>query len=530
MTTFLFPNGIDTFTPQLINDTTVVNAYHVLDLRQSLTEIEQALVGITTISYDDTAIIIDGDNVKNALEKLDKYLQQVAEQLGFVIDAYGVGFANRVEQIEHQLQAHRDSSGPIDSEGYQIHGVIGQVVGTLNPQDLINKKLDSGIGNVGTKIILRTQPADGDLDTQFVIKDRNDQYALWVNSVGDTFIAGNLQVTGDRIVKGTDVVQNHLQVDGSTVLGNNTAIDTVTINGQTTLNNNVSIIGNLTQIGNLVLNNPTHTADLQYNQLNITSATTIIGDLTATSGIVTLGNGADPITISGPIFHTGTLYNSGGARILGNKFIVQSNDTVINTDYTTINSDSVVINDISINNGNVVSNGTTFVFGDGYSSSTNTFIINGTTTTENLLVLNNLQVALGSIIAPQIETMQLTINTGLALPGYVWTATNIVGSGTWQPLPKVWKTSISDGYGITANCYDEIFVDTTTNPIYVTLPNSPQLGDRIRVIDSNSSWNINPCYVNSTTATIMGALTYTLNVQNDSAEIIYNGTEWRVIK
>ena len=76
------------------------------------------------------------------------------------------------------------------------------------------------------------------------------------------------------------------------------------------------------------------------------------------------------------------------------------------------------------------------------------------------------------------------------------------------------------------------FVDTTLDPITVTFPASPSLGDTIYVSDAYGTWDTNNCIVNPNGEKINGATgNSTLSSEYDSKEYIYIGgtAGWRTV-
>ena len=340
----VFPSNVDTFLPPLVDDITVVQSHHILDLREAIIELEKAIIGNTTLSYDGTLIIEDGYNVIKSLKTLDNHLSVIESQLGIVIDenldGYVDGYAGRIDILESNLTHHRTESYQIDEDGYSVHGVDGYVVGTLNSQDLINKKVDSGTNYVGPKFIARTSLADVGLDQIQVIGTSGD-IVFKANYRGDGYFAGDLIVEGNRIIKGTDIVQNSLTVEGSTILGDN-SLDTTTIKGPTTIESNL-IVEEITASGsNITLGNTTGTLELNFNEVNILGDGYWNGSIEV-DGDVTLGEfSGSTILLRGQINHIGNMENSGSLRALGSKFKVENNQVTIDTDSTIINCNTTI--------------------------------------------------------------------------------------------------------------------------------------------------------------------------------------------
>ena len=81
-----------------------------------------------------------------------------------------------------------------------------------------------------------------------------------------------------------------------------------------------------------------------------------------------------------------------------------------------------------------------------------------------------------------------------------------------------------------------LFVDTTTNIVNLTLPETPSIGDTIKVVDVASNFETNNCNVLRNTTSnenIMGvADDLSLNINNQSIELVYSGNStfgWRIV-
>lgn len=521
MTTFKFPTlGIDDYTDiPLINDITVVSATHVNDLRQSITEIEKALIGITPLPYSNTNIVQDGYNIRFAIETFDAHIHALETQLGFYFDAYSSdGYSSRIDHLESTVQAHRVESYQTDADGYSVHGVLGNVVGTENFQSLLNKKVDSGVNQVGPKFVARSNLSDAG-NNQIEVYSSLGQLSAWIDEAGDAYFAGDLIVEGGRVIKGVDVIQNSLFVDGYSILGNDSSTDYTTIRGPLTVYGtivpatlSITNSGDIVAPGaNMSLGDGTGILNEDFNLVNITGDAYVHGIFTA-AGPVNLGDavGSDPLTIKGSIIHTyGNINSSGELKVLGNQFKVEATGTTIATSQLSINSTAV-----NIPTGNVSATGANFSFGDPSSASTfyfgntaynNTFVVDAYAMIDDLIVTNDISVSSGQISAPSINASSLTINNGVSQDGYVWTATGNAGTATWKtPLKLRWHSIVTNGItatdslGVTnvipagfieATPDSEIFLNTAAGPFTVNLPANPQIGDRIRLLDHNGSWS-----------------------------------------
>lgn len=512
--TFNFPFGIDIFEPTLINDITVVNALHVTDLRMSILELEKSLVGSTPFPYDNVNLIQDGYNIKTSLEVLDQNIYAVQQQLGFVFDGVD-GYAARIDSIEFGLNSHRVENSSIDADGYSVHGVEGFVVGTENVQRLDNKVVDTGTDNAlsGPKFIARATSADSGID-MIQVFDKDNNKVFYVNEDGDGYFARNITVEGDRIIRGTDVIESSLTVDGSTILGDNPSVDTTTINGNTTINGTVSISGDLTQSGQDVsLGDDTGTLDLDFAQIDISQDGYIRGNLVVDKSTTLGSTTGDNHLIKGSILHSfGVFHTAGSFRALGTKFRVEDDTTYIDT-ADLISSSSLTLPNVQIDTlGNIISDGYVFTFGNAANSATNTFLVNGTTSTNDLLVTQGIQVFTGSTTTPTLNTSDLNVtgptqlNDGTQQVGYVLTAVDSLGNTEWKPPASLpWNSVITDGYVVTdaygttplapqgfydASPNEEVFVQTDGYGSFtINLPSTTTIGTRIRFIDANGSWS-----------------------------------------
>jgi len=82
-----------------------------------------------------------------------------------------------------------------------------------------------------------------------------------------------------------------------------------------------------------------------------------------------------------------------------------------------------------------------------------------------------------------------------------------------------------NSYGVTTNAAilanDEVFADTTSGIITLTLPASPATGNRVRVLDPNGSWGTNKCVIARNGNKIAGfSSDLELTVSGDSVELV----------
>lgn len=563
MSTFNFPLGIDSLTPPLLNDVTIVNANHVLDLRTSILLVENALIGSTPFNYDGVFLIQDGYNIKLSLETLDNHLALVEQLIGIYSSGPLDGYATRLDTLESNLYAHRKENSWIDSDGYNVHGLItgSYVVGTEDIQSLNNKKIDTGTNPAlfGPKFIARATVADIGFQNDMIQVFGVDGYILVssINYRGDAYFAGDIVVEGDRIVKGTDIIQNSLTVDGSTILGNNAVLDTTTINGNTSIDGTLLVTQDVTFTGsNLTTGNGTGNFVADYNLVTFTDDAYVQGNFVVDGGAI-LGDSSASNThlIRGSVLHSGssTLWHSDGSlRVLGTKFRVESDTVFVDTSNFISTSDLQLGSILLQTNGNITSTGSLFQFGDAYTAN---IFLNGNTSTNDLIVANNIQVSSGNISTPSLDTFNLEVNGPVQIKdgsegaqNYVWTSVDTNGTGAWRPHRITpWATVVTDGYTaedaynvvtplIPNGVYDalpdnEIFADTDAyGSFIVNLPATSTKGTRVRIIDANGLWSsLKKVYVYPQSGLIMGQPFVELETPDQWVEIVYNGTSWRVL-
>ena len=95
---------------------------------------------------------------------------------------------------------------------------------------------------------------------------------------------------------------------------------------------------------------------------------------------------------------------------------------------------------------------------------------------------------------------------------------------------KLWN-SISASSAQAINAWDEVFADTSGGAFALTLPGSPSIGDRVRVIDSTGSFDSFTLTISRNGNNIQGvAADLTLSTEGDSVELVFNGIDdWRMI-
>lgn len=89
----------------------------------------------------------------------------------------------------------------------------------------------------------------------------------------------------------------------------------------------------------------------------------------------------------------------------------------------------------------------------------------------------------------------------------------------------------------TANANDLIIADTTTATFTITLPDSDlEIGDKIKIVDKNDTWETNNLTLSCASAILNGTTTYTCEGNSNELELTYTGdwviniTEDRVVK
>jgi len=78
---------------------------------------------------------------------------------------------------------------------------------------------------------------------------------------------------------------------------------------------------------------------------------------------------------------------------------------------------------------------------------------------------------------------------------------------------------------------DEVFANTTSNPITLTLPASPATGARVKVVDPRGTWGTNTCTIARNGNKIAGYnADLDLTIPNDSVEIVFYSptSDWRM--
>ncbi|MDX8384543.1 MAG: tail sheath stabilizer and completion protein [Ghiorsea sp.] len=95
------------------------------------------------------------------------------------------------------------------------------------------------------------------------------------------------------------------------------------------------------------------------------------------------------------------------------------------------------------------------------------------------------------------------------------------------PGTEIWATKASN---YTAISNDYLNINTTSNPVTVTLPPTPVFGNIIALRDMTGNWSTNNAIVSGNGNMIMGsAQNMVLSVSDQTVTFVYNGAEWRVV-
>jgi hypothetical protein len=82
----------------------------------------------------------------------------------------------------------------------------------------------------------------------------------------------------------------------------------------------------------------------------------------------------------------------------------------------------------------------------------------------------------------------------------------------------------------TAVAKDFIYADTSGGAFTVTLPATPTADDRVAIVDNTTSFSTNNLTIGINGGTIMGiAEDMVVDIDNISFELIYNGSDWRLV-
>ena len=112
---------------------------------------------------------------------------------------------------------------------------------------------------------------------------------------------------------------------------------------------------------------------------------------------------------------------------------------------------------------------------------------------------------------------------------------NVDGVQADSTLQSSISAVTTNSYGVTTNAAiltnDEVFADTTSGIITLTLPASPATGNRVRVLDPKGTWGTNKCVIARNGNKIAGfSSDLELTVSGDSVELVFYSTtsDWRI--
>ena len=96
---------------------------------------------------------------------------------------------------------------------------------------------------------------------------------------------------------------------------------------------------------------------------------------------------------------------------------------------------------------------------------------------------------------------------------------------------RSWWKNVNVNSNYNANNKDYLFIDTSFDILTVTLPLNPKSNTRVYILDNTGSFGINTLIIDRNGKTIMGIEENLLvDVKNIGFEILYNGTDWRIIR
>ena len=88
--------------------------------------------------------------------------------------------------------------------------------------------------------------------------------------------------------------------------------------------------------------------------------------------------------------------------------------------------------------------------------------------------------------------------------------------------------TITNSY--TANMMEFIYADTIGGIFTITLPITPNINQKIAILDVIGNFSINNLTINPNGNTIMGSgSNLILSTNNEFIEMIYTGTDWRIL-
>jgi len=145
----------------------------------------------------------------------------------------------------------------------------------------------------------------------------------------------------------------------------------------------------------------------------------------------------------------------------------------------------------------------------------NNLVVNYDTTLTKSVKLNNDN---GSITIVSPEGVDSTDNQLINLPRNVEKELNLRGE---------YYISVDSDYN--ANVSNVIFADTSNASFTFTLPSSPNLGDKIVIIDDKGTFDSNPLTVDGNGNTIEGDDTLKDDVKNNELVLVFANSEWKVL-
>ena len=189
---------------------------------------------------------------------------------------------------------------------------------------------------------------------------------------------------------------------------------------------------------------------------------------------------------------------------------------------------------IAVTNADIVT-----TIADGASSNGRNFVIKLTGTlaaNRNVTVPDSIEKAYIVIDATDRSSSHFTLTfktasgSGVTLP--VGSTSVLYSDGT-----NIVKALVEKGYKTTTTAYtavngDQIFVDTSSTAVTITLPASPVVGNEVHFIDSKLSFNSNNLIINRNSEPINGAASnLTVSENGESFTLVYaNATKGWIFK
>ena len=123
------------------------------------------------------------------------------------------------------------------------------------------------------------------------------------------------------------------------------------------------------------------------------------------------------------------------------------------------------------------------------------------------------QIGVGTVTTPQLRGNTSTGNLE------VWNASLT----RWIPIQGVDTTYRSLSNNTTIDAWTTVWADTSGGTWTLTLPASPQQGDKVRIIDVRKTFDTNNLTIGRNSSNIMGdAADMTVNTEGASFELIYS--------